>query len=246
MTALRPVLTLALTGALLLSVAGCAPEPGTAGPSPKPSASAEPSTSPTPSESPTPSTAPLPEWERFEHPEVGYTFEIPTGWTTRVTAQEIDPSVPPVHTVSVVDRAGRVQLTFLDRLYGLGGANGEMYPYRVLDQAPVTVPETLTENDFDTAPEFVYRAVEYPSGVTASLGLSSVSAGPDSTTSFYYNMLRFPEGGISFADSLQVSEYSAGDGNVRSFATMAEAEAFMLTDEYETLKRVLTSLAVRG
>ncbi|MEB4614634.1 hypothetical protein OOT08_08290, partial [Leucobacter sp. M11] len=234
------------SGALLLSVAACAPEPGAPGSTPKPSATAEPSASPTPSSSPSPTEAPRPEWDRFEHPDVAYTFEVPTGWSTRVTPQEIDPSVPPLHAVSVVDRAGRVQLTLLDALYGLGGAGGDPVPFRVLDSAPVAVPGTIRESDLDTDPQFVYRAVEYPSGVTASLALSSSAPSLDGTTSFFYNELRFPAGGISFADSLQVSEFSAAEGNTRSFASMAEAEAFMLTDEYETLKRVLTSFAVRG
>lgn len=228
-------LTIVLAGGLL---AGCAPEPV----DPPPTVPASPSPTATPSPTPAPEPEPTAAaWERFADPRTPGSFEIPPGWSV-VESEESEPEHE-IFKFDLLDAAGTKQLTYARKVMGLGGGcGGGPNSYLVtteLDAQPLEVPGYVPTSDpFPgvVPPQFSYRVFEtvHEPGVFATVALSDTTP---TESCFYYNLLMGDTGYVQFADTLQVSVSDA----VKHFDSADEARAYMDTDEYATLKRVLLS-----
>lgn len=152
----------------------------------------------------------------------------------------------------IVDAAGVGQLYFSNNVAGLGGAcTDEMATLHVeeLDSAPVEIAG-FSAADADpagtptTAVRFVYRVSTLGDGAVASLSLTNST--PRDACMYYNVMFGAATGSDSTsvlaADFLQVDSTSSG----RVFATRAEADAFMQSEEYATLKRILMSIQLQA
>ena len=222
-------------------LAGCAPEQAPETPqataSPKPTPSAERPPDPAPDEE---------AWERFADPRTPGSFEIPPGWT--VSESEYSEPEYELYRFELRDVEGETQLTYARKVMGLGGGCGddpESYlTVTELDATPVAIPGYVPNAESRPnaiAPQFSYRAIEsaLEPGVFATLALSDTGPGE---YCFYYNVLTTDSALVLFADTLQASTSDA----VRHFDTMEAARAYMETEEYTTLKRVLLSFRLDG
>ena len=237
---LVPLIVVAI-GAMLGAV-GCAPSaepPTTSEPTSTSAPTAPTAPTETPSVTPTPTEAP---WERFSDERMDYSFETPPGWTV----EEMPTSYASAGIVqlAILDPAGVRQLYFSSGVTGLGGACGTTPPIVIeeLDDVSVDIPGYAPMADPLTPlgpPRVVFRAFESEQGVIASLAL--VDEQPVESC-FFYNLLHPEAGMMVFADALQVS----ADAPPRTFASMDEARAFVETEEYATLQRILSSLQIAG
>lgn len=232
-------LALVLAGGLL---AGCAPKPVDPPPT-TPAAPAKPSPTTAPSASPDPEPQ---QWERFADPRTPGSFEIPPGWSV-VESEESEPEHE-ILKFDMLDAAGAKQLTYARKVMGLGGGCGDDSSYDLvtseLDAQPLDVPGYVPSSDplpGTVPPQFSYRVFEtaHEPGVFATVALSDTTPGE---RCFYYNLLMTDTGYVQFADTLQVSVSDAA----KHFDSVEEARAYMNTDEYATLKRVLLSFRLDG
>lgn len=233
----RLTLALSVVSMVTLGLTGCAglfsdlsPKAST----PTPTATQEPT--PKPTEEPAPAEEP---WERFADPRLEYTFELPPGWSAELAFEDPEYSVA---GFDLVDESGATQLHFAQRVMGLGGGctDTPSLPITELDSVPFDLAGYVAESA-DTSPatlvqpRFVYRVLELDSGVVGSVAVIDDEA---EEYCFYYNLLHTDKGLMSFADTLQFGHHEPP----HVFGSLAEAQAFMQTDEYRTLKRVLLSL----
>lgn len=228
--------TVLVTLGLALGVAGCSTAPA-----PDPEPTAKPTTTAAPTATPTPDPTPTVDaWDRFTDTRVPYSFDTPPGWS--VTEHPSPNGDQGVYQFSVDDLTGTPRLYLSSQVVGLGGRCGDTPPLAIEQLAaesaaiPGYTPPTNSAAKL-VSPQFVYRAMQTDRGVMTSLALSDEAPGE---TCFFYNLLHPAAGTMSFADAMQVSaEYPP-----RVFATMDEAKAYMQSDEYQTLKRILLSLQI--
>ncbi|WP_336992268.1 hypothetical protein [Leucobacter sp. VD1] len=141
---------------------------------------------------------------------------------------------------SLLDMQGHAQLSYSPQVSGLGGACTPELPVLAIEELDQEPLESSTELDpSGTAPvSFVYRASQLADRVVTSLSISNQQP---QRSCMYYNLVQLPDGMMAFADTLQIDSAEPGPNPARTFATMDEARAFMKTEEYATLKRVLLS-----
>lgn len=231
---LVPLVVVAI-GAMLGAV-GCAP-------SAEPPTTSKPTATSTPTETPTVTPAPTEAlWERFSDERMDYSFETPPGWTV----EELPTSYTSegIVQLAILDPAGARQLYFSSGVTGLGGACGTTPPIVIeeLDDVSVDIPGYAPMADPLTPlgpPRITFRAFESEQGVIASLALTDEQP---VESCFFFNLLHPGAGMMVFADALQVS----ADAPPRTFASMDEARAFVETEEYATLHRILSSLRIAG
>ncbi|QIK63150.1 hypothetical protein G7068_08025 [Leucobacter viscericola] len=227
---------------LLAGAVGCAAQPDPA-PSAKPTTTVKPTASPTPTPTVTPSPTPTPTpepWQRFTDARMPYSFETPPGWS--VVEQPSPYGNQGMLQFLVNDAAGKQQLVFSAQASGLGGRCGDAAPVAVqeLDAESVSIPGYTPQAAAAgqlVAPRFVYRAMQTDKGIVSSLALNDQVA-PESC--YFYNLLHPAAGPIVFADAAQVS----ADYPPHLFASIDEAKAYVQSDEYKTLKRILLSLQI--
>lgn len=230
-------LTVIVSAALLAACSTAPPTPLT----PTPTAA------PAPKPAPKPAPEPIePPWQRFSDPRTPGSFDVPPGWSV-IEPGTSEPEYE-IFQFVLLDEAGQPQLTYARKVMGLGGDCGYDASYDLvttdLDTEPVQiegyVPEEASMLPL-SAPEFSYRAVENvrEPGVFATIALSDTAPGEGC---FYYNLLHTASALVRFADTLQVSVSDA----VKHFDTLAEARAYMDTDEYQLVKRVLLSFRLDG
>ncbi|MEV8338810.1 hypothetical protein [Leucobacter sp. NPDC077196] len=249
---MRTILTCAaavLCSAILLT--GCATEPSTAPGATSAPSTSDPSATPTETPEPTPTSEPTPEpWERAGDAAGPVSFELPPGWSlVRLPSANDDMGF---FQAQVVDPEGAAQLYFSNQVTGLGGACAtDMATLRIeeLDSEPVEiagfVPEPTDEAGAPTTDaRFVYRVSNLGDGAVASLSLANFT--PRDSCMYYNRLLggtgATPSNSVVAADWMQVDSTSSG----RVFASRAEAEAFMQTEEYATLKRILMSMRLQA
>lgn len=230
----RLIRILSIACVMALGLMGCAEEP--TGTEPEtgihPTATAEPESKPKPK--------PVEQsWDRFSHPSLDFTFELPPDWSAELAYEDPDYGVA---NFDLIDKTGAVQLQFAQRVMGLGGGctDTPYLPITELDSEPFDLPGYAPEEEVHasitlTPPRFVYQVLELDSGVVGSLAV--IDEQPEEYC-FYYNLLHTDEGLMSFADTMHFGQ----DEPPRTFESMDEAEAYMQTDEYGMLKRVLLSL----
>lgn len=221
---------------LTLGLAGCAPEPAD-GPQPEPT-STSPST-PTPTEQ---------QWQRFTDARVPQSFELPANWSVRVEYEE---PANEIFGFGIFDAADAKQLELRWRVMGLGGGCGDEDPttfpeFVVLDRADLALSGYAAPTD-DAAPErFVQPHVAFTAfqnGDRVETSLAVVNTEPGGSCR-YYSLLHTSQGYLHLGDGYQIPRDAETDDftSKHFFATMAEAKAYVDTDEYKTLKRILASL----
>ncbi|MFF1385481.1 hypothetical protein ACFVWT_18150 [Arthrobacter sp. NPDC058288] len=212
----------------------------------KAQASASASAVPSTAASSGPASVPAAAWQTFTSANGNVSFDYPAGW--KVVPLPGD-GVGNVVKLQVTDSAGKhvAALTYGDTGGGLGGAcSSEPRPYTVLDTVEMQLPYNAGASN--VTPRFTFRAVETGSGVNASFGLTSSTAGTDGRSCMFYNVVNGPQDSpvYMFADSLQVNSAPSPDGaaGVKTFSTIAEARAYMQSSGYLDAKRMITSLQI--
>lgn len=226
---------------LWVGLAGCATY-SAGGPQPEPTSPVPSGPAPSPSEQP---------WQRFADPRMPYSFEIPEGFTVRENQSAyIEMGL---YQFSVLDAQGEMQLSFMNRVTGLGGAcppDLEKLTVEEFDVIPLSVPGYMAPKEPGAIPvngfRFAYRVSQLSDRVLTSMALTNEAVGG---YCMYYNLVNvhddaYGSQAMVFADRLQVDSAPPNPSGYRprEFKTMAEAKAFMNTDEYKTLRRILTSL----
>jgi len=257
------VVTLAVVAGNMGTLNSPAPAPAAsntasdAAPSPSPSASrtadaatapASPSAAVAPTTAPSsgPASLPVAAWQTFSSANGKVAFDHPAGWTVVPLSGD---GVGNVVKLQVTDSAGKpvADLVYGDTGGALGGAcSSEPRPYTVLDAVEMPLPYNAGASN--VTPRFTFRAVETGSGVNASFGLTSSTAGSDGRSCMFYNVVNGPQESpvYMFADSLQVNSAPSpgGASGVKSFSSLAEAQTYMQTPAYVDAKRMITSLTI--
>lgn len=257
------VVTLAVVAGNMGTLNSPAPAPAAsntasdAAPSPSPSASrtadaatapASPSAAVAPTTAPSsgPASLPVAAWQTFSSANGKVAFDHPAGWTVVPLSGD---GVGNVVKLQVTDSAGKpvADLVYGDTGGALGGAcSSEPRPYTVLDAVEMPLPYNAGASN--VSPRFTFRAVETGSGVNASFGLTSSTAGSDGRSCMFYNVVNGPQESpvYMFADSLQVNSAPSpgGASGVKSFSSLAEAQTYMQTPAYVDAKRMITSLTI--
>ncbi|MGG5173016.1 hypothetical protein ACQR35_12715 [Pseudarthrobacter sp. J1738] len=178
-------------------------------------------------------------------------FQYPSDWTVAPSTGANGGGATGAGAVNltVKDAAGKemAKLSYGGEVGGLGGACGpERYPYSVLDFEEMNLPYNA-DVPASVTPRFTYRAVEQSGKVYGTLGLTTTTAGTDGTTCMFYNVVNGPTATsriYSFADVFEYSASAPADPALHTFNSMNEAQAYMLTPEYQQLRAMLTSLKI--
>jgi hypothetical protein len=235
-----------------------APEPaGTIVPSPSestlpsaPTPTATPSVTrsatatPTPTRSPTPAAATV-TWTTFTDVTGQATFEHPLGWTVSQAPKTIEGGA--YNIVEVKNAAGKTMST-LSLVYDVTGGPvcPAPKPFQTLDSVVVDIPQKpakVAETGLGPS-AFVFRVVE-GGKVYGSLALADRDPAPQATTCGLYNGILGPDNVpfAHFGDTVWLT--ADGRDAPLTFDSVAEAKAYMGTQEYRDVKRMLISLALQ-
>ncbi|HKS03559.1 MAG TPA: hypothetical protein VJS86_17940 [Arthrobacter sp.] len=231
-----------------------APEPaGTVVPSPSEStmsATPTPTVSPTATRTATATPTPTPPaaavtWTTFTDATGQATFEHPLGWTMSEKPQTIDGGQ--YNIVDVKDSAGKAKAT-LRLLYDSAGGPvcPDPRPYQTLDSVVVDIPQKAAKlQEHPQGPSaFVFRVIEGEK-VYGSLALADEDLAPAPTTCGLHNGILGPDN-VPFAQFGDTAWLTAdGTGAPLTFDSIAEAKAYMGTQDYQDVKRMLISLALQ-
>jgi len=225
---------LAAVLALLLLVSGCSAPPVTAE---KPPATA-------PSATSTPTSTPTGEpWVTYTTPDASTTFDLPADWSVEITpwpaaAQDdeywagiIESNPLSAPSLKVFDEHGAQRLSYVMYFDGVGGACVDEFPLYELDTA-----ETSWVDPGQGPVRFVYNALETPEGVRASLGLAARAPAAAGCLVYFITSIPGAEQGVSVATDMQLSS-----GAGISFDSIADATAYIDTEEYQSVRRIILS-----
>ena len=209
-----------------------------------PSATATPTPTPTPTSSPTPTAAAV-SWTTFTDATGQATFEHPAGWTVSQMPQTIDGGA--YNVVGVRNAAGRTMAT-LRLVYD--GAGGPVCPdpkrYQTLDSVVLDIPQKAAKlREHPQGPSaFVFRVIQGDK-VYGSVALADGDLAPQPTTCGLYNGILGPDNVpfTHFGDTVWLT--ADGKDAPLTFGSVAEARAYMGTQEYQDVKRMLISLALQ-
>ncbi|GAA1994214.1 hypothetical protein [Microbacterium pumilum] len=236
------------TVVIAFTLAGCASGPG----SPSATTDAAASASPTPSATPTPT--PTVDWVSYQTPDQSAAWELPAGWSVLVGSTTSYATGLDVPTYTILDPDGVARIRLDVQIGGIGGPGCEvmspLYPYALLDTAdPASAPGHIW-----------FESVDAPAGVVTELQLVPPDAvSPTEACGTDWGFVPTESLGIISWRALQplpdpVDQAADPDayaalptdeaGAVISFATAADAEAFMDTELYQTLRRILSSLDI--
>jgi hypothetical protein len=222
---------------------------------PSPSESTLPAT-PTPTASPsatrTATATPTPRppaaavtWTTFTDATGQATFEHPLGWTVSQTPQTIDGGA--YNIVEVKNAPGKPMAT-LRLVYDVTGgpACPDPKPYQTLDSVIVDIPQKAAKlREHPQGPSaFVFRVIQGDK-VYGSLALTDGDLAPQPTTCGLFNGILGPDNVpfAQFGDTVWLT--ADGKDAPLTFDSVAEAKAYMGTQEYRDLKRMLISLALQ-
>jgi hypothetical protein len=219
----------------------------TAGPTPSASPAATVAVSPVPGTT-TPASVPppaAPAWTSFTDGTGQATFEHPAGWTTSEAPQQTD--IGAFNTVVVKNRAGKT-MAALRLVYDAAGGPvcPEPKPFQTLDSVVLDIPQKASKlKEFPRGPSaFMFRVIESDK-VYGSMALSDITLDPGTVTCGLDNTILAPDGVpfAHFGDSLWLE--ASGRAAALTFDSVAEAKAYMQTQEYQDVKRMLVSLELR-
>ncbi|WP_427018429.1 hypothetical protein ACQCSX_07755 [Pseudarthrobacter sp. P1] len=181
-------------------------------------------------------------WKTYTDPDRKISFELPQEWTTqRPTATAVAET-----TVEVKNSAGEVVATFKTSPAVLGGgcAPEDARDYTVLASVPMGIPST-SDDGGAVSPRFVYRLVQGTTAFYASYGITDHIAGAGGKACQIYNTVSDTGmGHYMFGDVQEFSGTPDGAAGLRTFDTLAQAQAYMLTSEFQNIARMITSLKV--
>jgi hypothetical protein len=195
---------------------------------------------PSPSQSTTP---PETAWVRYYVEDSGASFLLPPGWSAR---NSIDKDWGDLvdYTATVSDSQSKQQLIYIQEPGGIGPScqPGSQIPITEVDSEEFDIPGYAVTNPFAylyswTPPKFTFRVIEeQPGQFRGSLGLNDLVLIGDC---LYANGLFGPAKGteIVFADTFILNGFSG-----HLFSSLDDASAYMDTEEYKILKRILMSL----
>ncbi|MFE4542458.1 hypothetical protein [Arthrobacter sp. NPDC056727] len=212
--------------------------PATGTPTPTPTA--------TPTATPTPTrTAAAVTWTTFTDATGQATFEHPLGWRVSQMPETIDGGA--YNVVEVKNAAGKTLAT-LRLVYDAAGGPvcPDPKPYQTLDSVVVDIPQKPAKlKEHPQGPSaFVFRVIQGDK-VYGSVALADGDLAPQPTTCGLYNGILGPDN-VPFAQFGDTTWLTA-DGNDAplTFNSVAEAKAYMGTQEYQDVKRMLISLALQ-
>jgi hypothetical protein len=223
-----------------------APAESTLPPTATPTASRTATATPAASLRPTPTpTAAAVTWTTFTDATGQATFEHPLGWTVSQEPQTIDGGE--YNIVEVRNPAGRTMST-LRLLYDAAGGPvcPVPKPYQTLDSVAVDIPQKAAKlREHPQGPSaFVFRIIQGDQ-VYGSMALADGDLAAPPTTCGLYNGILGPDN-VPFAQFGDTSWLTAdGKGAPLTFASIDEAKAYMGTQEYRDVKRMLISLALQ-
>jgi hypothetical protein len=231
-----------------------APEPaGTVVPSPSestlpstPTPTATPSVTRSATATPTPKPTAVPAaWTTFTDATGQATFEHPLGWTVSEAPKTIEGGA--YNIVEVKNAAGKTMST-LSLVYDVTGGPvcPTPKPFQTLDSVVVDIPQKpakVAETGLGPS-AFVFRVVE-GGKVYGSLALADRDPAPRATTCGLYNGILGPDNVpfAHFGDTVWLT--ADGRDAPLTFDSVAEAKAYMGTQEYRDVKRMLISLALQ-
>jgi hypothetical protein len=173
------------------------------------------------------------------------TFEHPPGWTVSEAPQTIGEGS--YNTVEVKNSAGKTMST-LHLVYDATGGPvcTNPKPFETIDSVVVDIPQKAAKlKEFARGPSaFVFRVIEGDK-VYGSMALADGDLAPQTTTCGLYNGILGPDS-VPFAHFGDTVWLMADGRNAPlTFDSLAEAEAYMETQEYQDIKRMLVSLALQ-
>jgi len=202
---------------------------------------------PTPSATPTPTpTSPPGAWTKFTDATGQATFELPVGWTVTEAPKTIQGVG--YNVIDVNNSVGKKVAT-LDLIYdrAAGYTCPVPKPFSTLDAVALDIPQKAAKlKELPRGPsEFVFRVIQSDK-VYGSMALNDAELAPGTTTCVLHNSILGPEDVpiVSFGDTWSLQQ--DGKDAPLTFASVAEAEAFMQTQEYKDIKRMLISLELRS
>lgn len=181
------------------------------------------------------------EWTRFNDDRIPHTFEVPSNWTVQSGG---DNASVDLYLFEIYNEDEELALQYYSWLYDAAlGCGDSPVQMEVVDLASEPVPLRAGDDAAASPLRFVYRVSSAPG--YPYLGSLAITVGNDYVggSCAYDNIAGDPGPGV-FADVLRVNIINREEGQ-HEFDTFEEAEAFMQTEEYETLKRVLTSLRLK-
>lgn len=244
---LMTVAAAAVTAGVLITVnlgpLTSAPAPAataTATASPSPSADTAPTQTATETAPPPVVAPPAPAaWPTYTDSTGQASFEIRPDWAVVESPHMIGGM--PFNSLEIRN-ADNQTISRLDLVYDrTGGPCGAAAPFTLLDSEPVEIPQRAEDLQRRGQPRFTFTIVE-GAKVYGSMALSG-SAETRQTPCSYTNGISGPEGvpSVYFGDT----ETLTPDGDrALVFGTVAEANAYMQSQEYTDKKRMLTSLTL--
>lgn len=219
--------------------------PVPAGPVAPTASEATPAASRTATSTPTPTRPAAAAWTSFTDGTGQATFEHPAGWTTSEAPQKTQ--LGAFNTVEVKNPAGKTMATLSLVYDGAGGpACPEPKPFSTLDSVVLDIPQKASKlREFPRSPSaFVFRVIESDK-VYGSMALSDIPLDPGTVTCGLDNTILAPDNVpfAHFGDSLWLE--ASGRAAALTFDSVAEAKAYMQTQEYQDVKRMLVSLELR-
>lgn len=151
------------------------------------------------------------------------------------------------NTVDVKNAAGKTMSTLQLVYDGAGGPIcPDPKPYQTLDSVVVDIPQKAAKlKEFARGPSaFVFRVIQGDK-VYGSLALTEGALAPKTTTCGLYNGILGPDNVpfAHFGDAIWLM--ADGRDAPLMFDSLAEAKAYMQTPEYQDIKRMLISLALK-
>ncbi|MET3935174.1 hypothetical protein [Arthrobacter sp. OAP107] len=179
--------------------------------------------------------------QRFVSQDGQASFVLPEGWA----AKDVPVGTPdyPGSGIRVTDETGKTVADFQHGAAGgLGGAcTSGNYEITELDTASSSLGAAWT---VERGVRFSYRVMDKTSlgkGFSYQLGLVDKTSGGTQDSCLMYTVVTgTPRGILSFADR------AVQDAAEPTFATMAEARAYMETPEYRKLKAMIQSLKINS
>ena len=207
--------------------------------SPTPTPTASPTSTPTPT--PTPTAAPV-AWTTFTDATGQATFELPVGWGVTENPHII--AGDPYNTITVTNAAGK-KVSTLQMYYdqAAGYTCPVAKPVSTLDAVVLDIPQKAAKKPGGGPSEFAFRVIQSDK-VYGTMALNDADVAPEATSCVLYNTIVGPEDvpPVSFGDTWSLQQ--DGQDAPLTFDTVAEAKAYMGTQEYQDIRRMLVSLSL--
>ncbi|QEO14780.1 hypothetical protein FLP10_10440 [Agromyces intestinalis] len=189
------------------------------------------------------STAAEPEtaWLTFTTADGLASWQLPADWT--VLPPGPDPDGQGTMAYEILNAVGESRLSYAHNMWGIGGPGCDpssmpTYPYARLDETAMAIPP----DSQGVAPIVAFETLDEGDHVVAGLG-STVApiAGPEACDNSINHLVFEPGevGGVSFSAHFEHASVPSS----LEFANLDEARAYLDSDEYRTIVRIISSLS---